>query len=294
MLRRFLAVVDRGTVTAAAQQVHLTQPALSRQLRAFERSLGVDLFGREGQRLVLTSSGHQFVPVARDLLARIDQATAFAEALARGAMASITFAAAGTTLRDVIGPFVATWRPDDPIPVVWDEPAAEVYVALARGADLAVGTQAPPDDLETLELVTVPLWAYVRADHRWAGTALGGGAVQLRDLVVEHLLLPPVDHHARRALEVALHASGIGVRTMSELNASDTAQALAAAGRGVAVVSDDPRFDLVPVRILAGRRPVSINLHAAWLPDHHARPQLRVLAERLRQFSSERYASIPS
>ncbi len=284
-LNNFLAVVEEGTVTAAAERVHLTQPALSRQLRAFEHELGLTLFDRRDQRLALNSAGRQFLPVARDLVAHLDRARQIAADIAAGAMSAVTIASTGTTLRDILAPFLATWQPDDPVPSVWERRSGEAYAALARGADLAIGTERPPKDLHRLALVTLPVWAYVPVGHRWADSR----QVRLRELLAEPLLLPPSDHHARRALDLALHENGLGVNDYTELNPPEIAQAMAAAGRGVAVVSDDPRFDLVPVRIQAGRRLVSITLHAAWLADHHADAQLRDIAGRLRRFSRVQY-----
>ena len=69
------------------------------------------------------------------------------------------------------------------------------------------------------------------------------------------------------------------------------AQALAAAGRGVAVLSDDPRFGLQPLRVTAPDGPVHISLYAAWSPDHHAAATLSVLARRLAEFCVERYGA---
>lgn len=286
-LSNFLAVVEEGTVTTAAERVHITQPALSRQLRAFEHELGLSLFDRRDQRLVLNSAGRQFLPVAREVLAHLDRARQVVADIAAGALSGVTIASTGTTLRDVLAPFLAGWQPEDPVPSVWERRSGEAYAALARGADLAIGTERPPEDLNSLALVTLPVWAYVPATHPWAAS----GSVRLRDLVAEHLLLPPPDHHARHAFEMALHDEGLARPTFTELSPPEIAQAMAAAGRGVAVVSDDPRFDLVPVRIRKGRVTVSITLHAAWPADHHAERQLGAIALRLRHFSRERYAS---
>jgi len=285
-LRRFVAVVEEGTVTAAAQRVHLTQPALSRHLRAFEHELSLSLFDRRDQRLVLNSAGRQFLPVARDLLAHLERARQAAGDIAAGAMSAITIASTGTTLRDVLAPFLATWQPEDPVPTVVERSSGEAYRALSRGADLAIGTELPPRHLHGLALVTLPVWAYVPPDHPWAQA----GSIRLRDVVVEHLLLPPPDHHARHAFDLALHDRGVGLHDYTELAPPEIAQAMAAAGRGVAVVSDDPRFDLVPVRIRTGRTSVSIDLHAAWPGDHHADRQLLQIATRLRHFTRDRYA----
>ena len=55
------------------------------------------------------------------------------------------------------------------------------------------------------------------------------------------------------------------------------------------MVSDDPRFGLLPLRIMAERGQVSIRLYAAWDPGHHAAGTLEELALRLRTFCGDRY-----
>ena len=67
-LRLFLHVVDTGTVSAAAKVAHLTQPAISRNLKLLEESLDAPLFERLGRGLVLTPAGRALVPRARALL----------------------------------------------------------------------------------------------------------------------------------------------------------------------------------------------------------------------------------
>ncbi len=59
--------------------------------------------------------------------------------------------------------------------------------------------------------------------------------------------------------------------------------------RGVAVVSDDPRFDLQPLGIDGPTGPVSIRLYAAWHPDHHGAATIGRLAARLAAFCVARY-----
>ena len=67
--RYFVAVADAGSVNAAAHALHLTQPSLARQLRRLERRLALPLLELQGGRTVLTVTGHQFLPYARELLA---------------------------------------------------------------------------------------------------------------------------------------------------------------------------------------------------------------------------------
>ena len=60
-LRLFLAVAEAGSITAAARRVHLTQPALSRQIKALEDELGVALFERGAHSITLTAAGGELV-----------------------------------------------------------------------------------------------------------------------------------------------------------------------------------------------------------------------------------------
>jgi DNA-binding transcriptional LysR family regulator len=74
-LRTFLAVVDRGNYSAAAAALHMTQPAVSQQIRALEEQLGdIRLFRRVGQRMVLTHAGEELLVSARELVRLAERA----------------------------------------------------------------------------------------------------------------------------------------------------------------------------------------------------------------------------
>lgn len=67
-LKDFAAIVEEGTVTAAAKRLHMTQPPLTAQLRALEEELGCSLFRRDGRRLRLTDAGQLFYQRAEAIL----------------------------------------------------------------------------------------------------------------------------------------------------------------------------------------------------------------------------------
>ena len=73
-LRSFAAVADAGGVTRAASALHLTQSAVSMQLKRLEQSLGVSLIDRSGRGVALTAEGDQLLSYARRLLALNDEA----------------------------------------------------------------------------------------------------------------------------------------------------------------------------------------------------------------------------
>lgn len=76
LVRYFLAVVDHGGITKAAQALYIAQPSLSQAIRALERELGVELFDRSGRQLTLTSDGEAFAGPARNILIAADSARA--------------------------------------------------------------------------------------------------------------------------------------------------------------------------------------------------------------------------
>ncbi|MDW4499598.1 LysR family transcriptional regulator [Sulfitobacter sp. D35] len=72
-LRSFVAVADAGGVTRAAGFLHLTQSAVSMQLKRLEELLGVDLIDRSGRRVALTAAGEQLLVYARRIVALNDE-----------------------------------------------------------------------------------------------------------------------------------------------------------------------------------------------------------------------------
>ena len=284
-LRYFLAVADAGSVTAAAAQVRVAQPSLSRQLHRLEAELGLQLFQRDGIRLVLSPAGSQFVGVARDLIARADAASDAAAALAAGRLDRITIAAPPTTTTDVIAPFLATLGPDDPFPSVDEHGPATVYQALGQGADLAVSTQPPPRRYRSMLLAVLPVWLYVRPDHPWAARS----RVALTELADAPLLLLPATHKPREIVDRAAEDAGVRFGAVSETGSAEVAQALTAAGRGLSIVSDDSRFGLHGLRIDGPAGELVLRLEAGWDPDHHAAEAIERLARRIGQFCVERY-----
>src|SRR6188768_330045 len=78
--------VDRkGSVTAAAGALHLTQSALSHAMRKLESSLGTDIWQREGRNLVLTQAGESLLEAAGHILPQLEHAEASLLRFARGA-----------------------------------------------------------------------------------------------------------------------------------------------------------------------------------------------------------------
>jgi len=287
LLRYFLAVVDEGSVSRAALVVRVAQPSLSRQLRQLEVAVGVALFERVPRGLRLTPAGAVFLPIARDLVTRADVAAATMTGLRDRRAVPITLVAPETTVADVIAPFLAARSRETAVVNVREALPTAVFEEVRAGtADMGVSSGSAPGALAVRPLAAFPLWAYVPGEHRWAGRS----RVTVRELIREPLVVLGPQHGTRRLLDAAVAAAGGRYVTAMETNVPQVAQALAAGGRGVAVVSDDARYGLHGLAIQTVAGPLRIPLFAAWDPLHYAADAIEQLVAVLADYAAERYA----
>ncbi len=151
-LRAFIAVADLGSFVAAAQALHLSQPALSRRVDKLEQALGFKLFARTTRKVELNAMGRNFIPRARHVLNELENALLGMTELSDRLSGQVTVAC----VPSAVGAFVARGlgefhRQFPRIRVnVMDETATNVLLAVARAeADFGIsylGTQEP--DLE--------------------------------------------------------------------------------------------------------------------------------------------------
>src|SRR6266478_2863010 len=83
-LRYFIAVAEKENMTRAAAQLHVSQPPLSRQIRALEDELGVALFNHGAKAVRLTEAGKVFLAEARAVVERANEAVQIVKAVAGG------------------------------------------------------------------------------------------------------------------------------------------------------------------------------------------------------------------
>ena len=103
--RTFVTVAEFGTVSKAAQQLRVAQPALSRQIANLEREFGLKLFDRARGRLVLTGEGEQLLGDCRMLLNQANAIGERAQLLRRGETGVLRLAASPQFIEGVISPF---------------------------------------------------------------------------------------------------------------------------------------------------------------------------------------------
>lgn len=94
-IRAFVSVVRTGTFTAAAHQMHITQPALSRRIQLLEQALSAPLFERLPSGPRLTETGQKFLPHAEAMLAALDEGLEAARSTVKDDHGRVSFAATG-------------------------------------------------------------------------------------------------------------------------------------------------------------------------------------------------------
>src|ERR1700739_923832 len=113
-LQYFLAIVDEGGVTRAAERLRVAQPSLSQALRSFERELGVQLFDRVGRGLRLPSAGEALVGPARQVLRAIDEARGAVTGVVELSTGTLEIAALATLAVDPMAPLIGRFRERHP------------------------------------------------------------------------------------------------------------------------------------------------------------------------------------
>ncbi|GAB3576333.1 LysR substrate-binding domain-containing protein [Amycolatopsis endophytica] len=266
VLKYFLAVAEAGSITEGSRRLHVTQPSVSRQLRALEQELGVDLFRRGHGALSLTHAGRRFLDAARDLVLR-EQMARNAVGLDRIRGTRLTAVAPFTTIIRSLAPFTAERGADHPvIDALECEPVAVFERTRMVNADLGISTVAPPADWASRRLVDVGITAHVSGDHPLAGRS----DVEITELARHPLVLMDRTNMARLAFDEAVATAGVDLPEAIEMSSSFMAQGLAAGGRGAAVLTNAPAFGLHAVRIMLDGAQIRLTLHAGWDPSHYA------------------------
>ena len=161
-LRLFLAVAESGSLSAAARQLRLGQPTLSRRIHELEVQIGETLFDRNSQGSVLTAAGERLLPAARRMAEwAAEAAVTIDQGRTRATEGKVRLAAAAGIASEVLVPLVAALRLSHPGLNLQVLSGVEL-LNLSRGeADLALRDRRPTDtDLEVLDEVASEVALY--------------------------------------------------------------------------------------------------------------------------------------
>jgi len=258
--------VDRkGSVTAAAGALHLTQSALSHAMRKLERALGTDIWQRAGRNLVLTQAGISLLEAAAHILPQLEHAEEELLRFAHGARGTLRIGMECHPCHQWLLKVAADYMP------LWPEVDVDVKQKFRFGGigalvDQEIDLLVTPDPEPRPGLVFEPVFDYeqvlvVSSTHRLAGAAYVKPE-QLRD---EVLITYPVDPTRLDVFALFLTPAGVTPRGHKVLESTELMLQMVAGNRGVAalprwlVEEHRPKGTIVPVRL--GRHGVPKQIH---------------------------------
>ncbi len=235
-LRLFEAVARHGSITRAAEEVHLTQPSVSMQVRALEDKIGQPLTEQIGKALHLTRAGEAVAIASRDVLARmqeLEQALRDLEGDVAGPLSVAVVSSAKYVVPQLLGAFKRRHPRVEPRLQIANRET--VLARLARNADDLCIMGQPPDEVSVierpfLENVIVPV---ARPDHPLAFET----AIPLSRLAREPLIRRESGSGTRKAVQALFSAQGIEAGAHLELDDVEAIKQAVVAGLGVAFLS---------------------------------------------------------
>jgi LysR family transcriptional regulator, transcription activator of glutamate synthase operon len=235
----FVTLAELQHVTAAAEQLAISQPTLTRMLARLERRLGVALFDRRGKRLSLNGFGRIFYEHARRAQLELDSARRAIEDLANPAAGEIGLGFLSSFGSTVVPRLIAEFTALSPgVTFALQEDAAESVSDLVVTGAVDVGVVSPRPRKPTLawrSLFRQRLGIAVPRDHRLADAA----TVSMTDLADEPFVTLHPGFGMRRLLDELCAAAQFQSRIVLEASNLATTAGLVAAGIGISLMPID-------------------------------------------------------
>jgi DNA-binding transcriptional LysR family regulator len=242
-LRYFLAVAEELHFGRAAAALHISQPPLSRAIRALEESLGVRLFARTRRRVELTPEGRRLREEAQRALGQLEDATRELRDMAAGAAGRLRLGFVSLADYGMLPGLLKAYKAARPgVELALREMLSPDQAAALAVGELDFGLLLPPVAGTDLEHIVVQRERFVAAlpsRHRLArGVGRKAGRLAVRELAGEAFVMAP------RAIAPGLHdivaaltaRAGFAPRVAQEAIQMQTVVSLVSSGLGVALV----------------------------------------------------------
>jgi DNA-binding transcriptional LysR family regulator len=253
-LRALIEVVELGSFTEAAKRLHLTQPAISQQIRELENRCGLELVERIGKRAFATPAGRELIAHGRRIIAETEQALAAVYQHKEGAAGRVHLGAGPTALIYLLPSVLRNVRNEHPkIEIVVTTGTTHSIAEGLLSNELDLGFTALPvesADLDAVPVRTDPMVAILPGTDPEIPDKVTPGDVAKRTLILEYQRVPH-----RQLSRAWLHAAGVDVRPAMEFDGIEAIKSAVSAGLGMSIVpgpsmSEGPPMNSVVVRPL--------------------------------------------
>ncbi len=237
-LRTIKAIHEEGGLARAAESLHITQSALSHQIKGLEDQTGVELFVRRSKPMRLSSAGMKFLRLAEEVLPRVAALEEDFEGLRAGKSGRLHIAiechACFDWLLPVLEAFRQTW-PDVDVDIRPGLQFEALPALIRQDVDLVISSD--PEALAGVDFT--PLFDYepvfvCAADHPLAAKPF----VEAADFADQTLITYPVDRPRLDVFSQVLFPAGVEPKAVRQVELSAVILLLVASGRGVSVLPD--------------------------------------------------------
>jgi LysR family nitrogen assimilation transcriptional regulator len=239
-LRHFMRVAHAGSVSRAAEELRLAQPALSRQIRKLEHELGVSLFARHGRGVRLSAAGSLFLERAEAIAQLVSQTSEEIKSDRSPMRGRITLGVPPAAGRLLVPPFVERFQKAWPLATlhIREGVSSSLQEWLAeRRIDIAIIHNPPHlEALEISEILRERMFVIGPGERRSGGTA-APRSFRIRDFGDLPLILPSMAHTNRRLVEHAALEHGARLRIKIEADSVAFAKALVEKGVGYTILT---------------------------------------------------------
>jgi LysR family transcriptional regulator, carnitine catabolism transcriptional activator len=237
-VRAFLKVAELQSFTRAAGELHVSQSALTVQVKQLEEELGVLLLDRNKRGVTITAAGRDLLGPLERLVAEAEAIAGYARDISAVRTGAVAIAALPTIAAGILPGALRRFARQHPEIrfSVQDVVADRVrQLVSGRSVDLGLGTPAEHDrELKATPLYQDSLAAFVGMDHPLAKRK----ELNLHDVLRYELILPNRESSVRRIVEAAIARERASANIRYETNFMPTALAMARSGLGAAILPE--------------------------------------------------------
>jgi DNA-binding transcriptional LysR family regulator len=236
-LFNYLSIVEEGSISKAAEKLHLAQPYLSQQLKALEEELGVMLIERTTRRFQVTEAGRVLSYRARQILDLSEAAVKEVKDYSGGIRGTLSLGCLSSVIETLLTNKINEFHEAYP-EVNFDvrQYSSEEIMELLKRGIIEIGIIRSPLNSEMFESIELPIEPMMAVASSSMGIAGAGQSVSLEELADKPLL---VNRRFESRILEPFHRKGLSPRILCKIEDTRPLLLLAKLGMGVAIVPRD-------------------------------------------------------